>query len=119
MARARGGFKTRRRHKKVLKATEGFRNSASRSFSKAYEAWTRALAYAFRDRKTKKRDFRGLWVQRINAACRNEGISYSKFISALTKSGIALDRKVLAEIALRDPTAFSSIVKSANASSLN
>ena len=118
MARARGGFKTRRRHKKVLKATEGFRNSASRSFSKAYEAWTRALNYAFRDRRAKKRDFRGLWIQRINAACRNEGISYSTFVSALTKSGVALDRKVLAEIALRDPTTFSSIVTNVR-SSLN
>src|SRR5687768_745387 len=102
MARARGGFKTRRRHKKVLKATEGFRNSASRSFSKAYEAYTRALKYAFRDRKVKKQDFRGLWIQRLNAACRLEGVSYSKFMAGLIKTGVGLDRKVLAEIALRD-----------------
>ena len=118
MARVRGGFKTRRRHKKVLNATEGFRNSGSRSFSKAYEVYTRALRYAFRDRKVKKQDFRGLWIQRLNAACRTEGVSYSKFMSALTKSGIALDRKVLAEIALRDPASFKSIVSTVR-SSLN
>jgi len=118
MARARGGFKTRRRHKKVLKATEGFRNSGSRSFSKAYEVYTRALKYAFRDRKVKKQDFRGLWIQRLNAACRNAGLSYSKFMSAIVKSGVALDRKVLAEIALRDPESFKSIVTSVK-SSLN
>jgi large subunit ribosomal protein L20 len=118
MARARGGFKTRRRHKKVLKATEGFRNSGSRSFSKAYEVYTRALKYAFRDRKTKKRDFRALWNQRINAACRIEGLSYSRFISALTKNAVALDRKVLAEIALRDPATFTALVTSVR-SSLN
>ena len=110
MARARGGFKTRRRHKKVLNATEGFRNSASRSFSKAYEAWTRALAYAFRDRKVKKQDFRGLWIQRINAACREEGLSYSKFMAGLKKQKIEVDRKILAELALRDPATFSAIL---------
>lgn len=115
MARARGGFKTRRRHKKVLKATEGFRNSASRSFSKAYEAYTRALKYAFRDRKVKKQDFRGLWIQRLNAACRAEGLPYSRFMSALTKAGVKVDRKALAEIALRDPVSFQSIVTSVKA----
>src|SRR5688572_4194233 len=118
MARVRGGFKTRRRHKKVLNATEGFRNSGSRSFSKAYEVYTRALRYAFRDRKVKKQDFRGLWIQRLNAACRIEGMSYSKFMAAVTKSGIGLDRKVLAEIALRDPATFKAII-SAVSSSLN
>lgn len=116
MARARGGFKTRRRHKKVLNATEGFRNSASRSFSKAYEAYTRALKYAFRDRKVKKQDFRGLWIQRIAAACKNEGTSYSKLIGALLKNGVGLDRKVLAEIALRDPASFKAILDTVKAS---
>jgi large subunit ribosomal protein L20 len=116
MARARGGFKTRRRHKKVLNATEGFRNSGSRSFSKAYEVWTRALKYAFRDRKVKKQDFRALWIQRINAASREQGLSYSKFMAALLKNNIALDRKILAEIALRDPAAFESIVSKVRAS---
>jgi large subunit ribosomal protein L20 len=110
MPRARGGFKTRKRHKKVLKATEGFRNSGSRSFSKAYEALTRALKYAFRDRKTKKREFRAMWVQRINAAARTQDISYSKLMAGLKKNNVALDRKVLADIALNDPKAFASIV---------
>ncbi len=119
MARARGGFKTRRRHKKVLNATEGFRNSASRSFSKAYEAWTRALKYAFRDRKVKKQDFRGLWIQRINAACREQGTTYSKFLAAMTKNNVAVDRKILAELALRDPSAFSAIVSKVSSSTLN
>ena len=115
MARARGGFKTRRRHKKLLKATEGFRNSGSRSFSKAYEVYTRALKYAFRDRKVKKQDFRGLRIQRLNAACREEGVAYSRFMSALIKAGIAVDRKSLAEIALRDPASFKAIVSSVKA----
>jgi large subunit ribosomal protein L20 len=109
MPRARGGFKTRRRHKKVLKMTEGFRNSGSRSYSKAYEALTRALKYAFRDRKTKKRDFRGLWVQRINGAARNLDMTYSKLMSGLKSKNVELDRKVLADLALRDPKAFESV----------
>jgi large subunit ribosomal protein L20 len=115
MARAKGGFKTRRRHKKVLKMTEGFRNSGSRSYSKAYEALTRALKYAFRDRKDKKRDFRGLWIQRINAAARNHDISYSKLIAGLTKAEVAIDRKILAEIAVVDGKAFEALVQTARA----
>lgn len=113
MARAKGGFKTRRRHKKVLKMTEGFRNSGSRSYSKAYEALTRALKYAFRDRKDKKRDFRGLWIQRINAAARNHDMSYSKLIAGLTKAQVGLDRKILAEIAVVDGKAFEAILQTA------
>jgi len=115
MARARGGFKTRRRHKKLLNATEGYRNSGSRSYSKAYEVFTRALAYAFRDRKAKKRDFRGLWIQRINAAARNTGVSYSVFAAGLKKNNIELDRKVLADIALYDSKAFEALVTAARA----
>jgi len=115
MPRAKGGFKTRRRHKKVLKMTEGFRNSGSRSFSKAYEALTRALKYAFRDRKDKKRDFRGLWIQRINAAARNHDISYSKLIAGLTNANVALDRKILAELAVVDGKAFEAIVQTVRA----
>ncbi len=110
MARVKGGTKTRRRHKKVLKMTSGFRNSGSRSFSKAYEVLTRALKYGFRDRKTKKRDFRSLWIQRINAAVRNHDLSYSIFMNGIRKHGVGLDRKVLADIALHDPKAFESIV---------
>jgi large subunit ribosomal protein L20 len=111
MARAKGGIKTRRRHKKVLKMTEGFRNSASRSYSKAFEALNRALNYAFRDRKVKKRDFRNLWVQRLNAAVRNHGSTYSGFISGLKTKNVELDRKVLSDIALQDPKSFESIVQ--------
>jgi large subunit ribosomal protein L20 len=109
MARARGGFKTRRRHKKVLKQAEGYRNSGSRSFSKAYELVTRALKYAFRDRKAKKRDFRGLWIQRVNAAARDQGLTYSKFITGLKTRSVELDRKSLADIAMHDPKAFEAL----------
>jgi large subunit ribosomal protein L20 len=112
MPRVKGGFKTRRRHKKVLNQTEGFRGSASRSHKKAYEALTRALKYAFRDRKVKKRDFRGLWIQRINAAVRPLDLSYSAFMGNLKKSNVSLDRKILALLALKDPRAFEDIVKS-------
>ena len=115
MARVKTGTKRRRRHKKVLKMTEGFRNSGSRSFSKAYEVLTRALKYGFRDRKVKKREFRGLWIQRINAATRNHNLSYSKFINGLRKKGIAVDRKILADIALFDPKAFEAFVSEAKA----
>ena len=93
--------------------TEGFRNSASRSYSKAYEALTRSLKYAFRDRKVKKRDFRGLWVQRINGAARNHATTYSKLMAGLKASGVQLDRKILADLAMNDPKAFESIVHSA------
>jgi large subunit ribosomal protein L20 len=110
MPRARGGFKTRRRHKKVLKMTEGFRNSGSRSYSKAYEALTRALKYAFRDRKAKKRDFRGLWTQRINAAVRGFDLNYSKFVAGLKKNSVELDRKILADLAVTDPKTFEAVV---------
>ncbi len=111
MPRAKGGFKTRRRHKKVLKMTEGYRNSGSRSFSKAYEVLTRALKYAFRDRKDKKREFRGLWIQRINAAARNLDMTYSKLIAGLTKHNVQIDRKVLADIAANDGKAFEAIAQ--------
>src|SRR5688572_20020750 len=113
MPRAKGGFKTRKRHKKVLKMTEGFRNSGSRSYSKAYEALTRALKYGFRDRKTKKRDFRGLWIQRINGAARNHATTYSKLMAGLKASGVALDRKILADLAMHDPKAFEALVQNA------
>lgn len=113
MPRAKGGFKTRRRHKKVLKMAEGYRNSGSRSFSKAYEIVTRALKYAFRDRRAKKRDFRGLWIQRINAAVRNHDLSYSKFMNGLNTKSIELDRKILADLAMHDAKAFEALVQEA------
>jgi large subunit ribosomal protein L20 len=115
MPRVKGGFKSRRRRKKVLKQTEGFRGSGSRAHKKAYEALTRALKYAFRDRKVKKRDFRGLWIQRINAAVRPFEISYSVFVNNLKKHKVDLDRKVLALLSLHDPKAFEEIVKSTKA----
>jgi large subunit ribosomal protein L20 len=110
MARVKGGFKTRKRHKKVLKMTEGYRNSGSRSYSKAYEVLTRALKYAFRDRRVKKREFRSLWIQRLNAAVRTYDLSYSKFFAGIRKNQVSLNRKMLADIALNDPKAFESIV---------
>ena len=110
MPRARGGFKTRKRHKKVLNMTEGFRNSASRSYARAYEALTRSLKYAFRDRAAKKRDFRALWTQRINAATRALDFNYSKFIRGLKKNSVELDRKILADLAVSDPKAFEAVV---------
>ncbi|HVJ65479.1 MAG TPA: 50S ribosomal protein L20 [Bdellovibrionota bacterium] len=113
MPRVKGGSKQRQRHKKVLNATEGFRNSASRSFKKAAEALNRSLNYAFRDRKAKKRDFRGLWIQRINAAARINGLSYSALIAGLKKSGIEIDRKVLADLAVSDPKGFAAITQAA------
>ena len=111
MARSKGGFKTRRRHKKVLDMTEGFCNSGSRSYTKAFEALNRALKYAFRDRKAKKREFRSLWIQRLNAAVRNYGLNYSGFVNSLQTKNVEIDRKVLSDIALQDPKSFESIVK--------
>ena len=115
MPRAKGGFKTRQRRKKVLDQTEGFRNSGSRSFSKAFEALNRALNYSFRDRKQKKRDFRGLWILRIIAAVRDHGWNQSGFVAGMKKNNIELDRKILADIALADPKSFETIVTSAKA----
>ncbi len=89
----------------------GYRNSGSRSYSKAYEIVTRALKYAFRDRKVKKRDFRGLWIQRINAAARTLDMSYSKLIQGLKAKSVELDRKSLADLAVTDPRAFEAVVK--------
>src|SRR4051812_471549 len=110
MARVKGGFKTRRRHKKVLKMTEGFRNSGSRSYSKAYEVLTKALKYGFRDRKTKKREFRSLWIERIKAASRNHNVSYSKLVNGLRTLNVDLNRKMLADLAVNDPRAFEALV---------
>jgi len=115
MPRVKGGITQKKRHQKVLKRAEGYRNAQSRTFKKANEAVNRALNYAFRDRKAKKRDFRGLWIQRINAAARVEGTTYSRLIAALKKAEVELDRKVLADIAVSDPKAFSELVKTVQA----
>ena len=118
MARVKRGVTSHARHKKVLKQVKGQYGRRKNTIRVAKQALEKAMQYAYRDRRTKKREFRSLWIQRINAGVRAEGITYSKFISGLNKSGIKLDRKVLADIAYNDPEAFKSIVKKAQ-SSLN
>ncbi len=113
MARVKRGTKARARRKKVLKRAKGYYGSNSRLFVTAQEVVDRAGVYAYRDRKVKKREFRSLWTIRINAAARANGTTYSRLIGALTKAGIALDRKVLADIAVRDPKAFTTVVEKA------
>ena len=107
--RVKRGFKARKRRKKVLKLAKGFRGGHSKLFRTAADTVDRALMYAYRDRRTRKRDFRRLWIVRINAGARLNGLSYSKLISGLKKADIALDRKVLAELAVSDPACFSQI----------
>jgi large subunit ribosomal protein L20 len=109
MARVKRGFKARRRRNKVLKLAKGYRGARSKLFRSATEAVDRALNYAFRDRRVKKRDFRSLWIVRINAASRINGLSYSKFIFGLKKADVQIDRKVLADIAVTDPNGFAQI----------
>jgi large subunit ribosomal protein L20 len=111
MPRVKRGFKARRRRNKVLKLAKGYRGARSRLFKTATEAVDRALKYAYRDRRVRKREFRGLWIVRISAAAKNNGISYSRFMGALKKADIGLDRKVLSEMAVRDPERFTSLVK--------
>ncbi len=118
MPRAKGGPKTRARRKRVLNLAEGFWGAKSRLYRSATEAVDRSLKYAYRDRKVRKRDFRKLWIARINAAARLNGISYSKFIAGLSKSGVALDRKVLAELAVSDPAGFAKLAETAKTASV-
>ncbi|CUU88115.1 50S ribosomal protein L20 [Campylobacter hyointestinalis] len=113
MARVKTGVVRRRRHKKVLKLARGFYSARHKHFRKAKEQLERSLVYAFRDRRAKKRDFRRLWIIRINAACRLNDISYSRFMNGLKKANIALDRKVLANLAMNDAAAFTGIVAEA------
>ncbi|KFL33268.1 MULTISPECIES: 50S ribosomal protein L20 [Sulfurospirillum] len=115
MARVKTGIVRRRRHKKILKMARGFFSGRRKHFRKAKEQIERSLVYAFRDRRQKKRDFRRLWITRINAACRLNDISYSRFINALNKANIDLDRKILADMAMNDPEAFATVVKQAKA----
>lgn len=115
MARVKTGIVRRRRHKKILKMARGFFSGRRKHFRKAKEQIERSLVYAFRDRRQKKRDFRRLWITRINAACRLNDISYSRFINALNKANIDLDRKILADMAMNDPEAFAIVVKQAKA----
>ena len=118
MARVRRGVTSHARHKKVLKQVKGQYGRRKNTIRVAKQALEKAMQYAYRDRRTKKREFRSLWIQRINAGVRNEGLTYSKFINGLNKSGIKLDRKVLADIAYNNPEVFRSIVKKVQ-SSLN
>ena len=115
MPRAKGGPKTRQRRKKVLKRAKGFVGGRHRLYKTANETVLRAGAFAYRDRKAKKRASRSLWIVRINAACRMAGTTYSRFMAGLKKAGIGLDRKVLAELAVRDPQSFAKLAETAKA----
>ncbi|ERJ30390.1 LSU ribosomal protein L20p [Campylobacter concisus UNSWCS] len=113
MARVKTGVVRKRRHKKVLKLARGFFSARHKHFRKAKEQLERSLVYAYRDRRQKKRDFRRLWIVRINAACRLNDISYSRFINGLNKAKIELDRKILADLAMNDAKAFAALAKQA------
>ena len=118
MTRVKRGVTSHAKHKKVLKAVKGQWGRRKNTIRVAKQAMEKAMQYAYRDRRTKKRDFKSLWIQRINAGVTAEGLTYSKFINGLSKSGIKLDRKILAEIAYDNPEAFKTIVKKAQ-SALN
>jgi len=111
MPRAKGGFKTRRRRKKILKRAKGFYGARSRLYKVATQAVDKALLYAYRDRKARKREFRRLWIIRINAAVRALGLTYSQFIDKLKKMNIDLNRKALADLAYNDPETFANLVE--------
>ena len=113
MARTKGGIVTRRRHKKILRLAKGMYASRHRLFRRANEAMLKSLWYAYRDRRTRKRDLRGLWIARINAAARLNGTTYSRLIHDMKAAGIRLNRKMLADLAVRDPQAFSVVAAAA------
>lgn len=115
MARVKGGTASINRHKKVLKLAKGYYGRGNNCFRVALGRLEKALRYAYRDRRTKKRDFRGLWIQRINAGARLHGLTYSRLIGGLNAAGIALDRKVLSDLAIHDPAAFGKIAEQAKA----
>ena len=115
MARVKRGVTSKAKHKKVLKAVKGQWGRRKNTIRVARQAMEKAMQYSYRDRRNKKRDFKSLWIQRINAGVRAEGLTYSKFINGLNKSGIKIDRKILAEIAYENPNAFKTIVKKAQA----
>lgn len=110
MPRVKTGVTTHRRHKKILKLAKGYRGARKRQFKAANEAVMKALHYAYRDRRVKKREFRRLWIARINAAARLNGISYSRLVNGLTKAGVEVNRKMLADLAVRDEKAFAQLV---------
>src|SRR5579884_1138158 len=113
MARVKRGVTAHARHKKVLDLAKGYRGRGSKAYRVALEKVEKALRYAYRDRRNKKRDFRGLWIQRINAGVREHGLTYSQFVHGLKLAGIDLDRKVLSDLAIREPEAFAAIVAQA------
>ena len=115
MPRVKTGVVRRKRHKRILKQAKGFFSGRRKHFRKAKEQLEHSMAYAYRDRKQNKREFRKLWIIRINAACRLNGLSYSVFINGLKKAGIELDRKILADMAMNDSAAFSAVVVAAKA----
>lgn len=115
MARVKRGVQARARHKKVLKAAKGYYNARRKVFRVANQAVIKARQYAYRDRKARKREFRQLWIVRINAAARLHGLSYSRFINGLKKAGIAVDRKILSELAVYDKAVFSALAEKAKA----
>ena len=115
MARVKRGVTSKAKHKKVLRAVKGQWGRRKNTIRVARQAMEKAMQYAYRDRRNKKREFKSLWIQRINAGVRSEGLTYSKFINGLSKSGIKIDRKILAEIAYDNPQAFKTIVKKAQA----
>jgi len=115
MSRVIGGPRRKNQRKKILKLAKGFRGRRHSNFKAAKDAVTKALSYAYRDRKNRKRDFRRIWIIRINAACRAEGINYSRLIQGLNKAGIAINRKALAYLASEDPNAFKAVTAKAKA----
>ncbi len=115
MSRAKNGSVNKKRHKKVLKMAKGFRGRAKNCYRLALTRVEKSLQYAYRDRRTRKRDFRRLWITRINAGARQHGLIYSQFMHGLSQAGIALDRKILAELAVNEPEAFASLAEQAKA----
>ena len=113
MARVKRGVTGRARHKKVLKLAKGYRGRAKNAFRVGIEKVEKGLRYAYRDRRNKKRTFRALWIQRINAGVRAEGMTYSEFMNGMKRAGIEIDRKVLADLAAREPAAFKTLIESA------
>jgi large subunit ribosomal protein L20 len=113
MSRVKRGVTSHAKHKKTLKAAKGFRGRRKNTIRAAKAAVDRSMQYATRDRRNKKRDFRALWIQRLNAAVREHGLTYSKFIGALANAGIVIDRKALADIAMNEPAAFAAVVEQA------
>ena len=115
MARVKRGVAAHARHKKVLKLAKGYRGRAKAALRVGIEKVEKGMQYAYRDRRTKKRNFRGLWIQRINAAVREHGMTYSQFMNGILKAGVEVDRKVMADLAAREPAAFKALVEQAQA----